>query len=136
MRRERPSYALAARLGLATALAGGTLLGCGGAEPVAYETPNATVGAGAPGLQVAPSPTATTEDEIREEIREELGDEGLDAEAIAILVEGNNVTLRGEVRSIGEVERARRVAADVEGVEYVDVNQLAVRRVEPQQRLR
>lgn len=119
-----------------TACAALTLVACGGSEPVVYEQPAATVGAGASGIQEAPTIAVTTEERIREEVAEELGDEGLDAEAIAVLVEGNAVTLRGEVRSIGEVERARRIAADVEGVERVDVNQLAVQRVQPNRRLR
>lgn len=112
------------------------LLGCGGSQPVVYENPAATAGAGTGVIQEAPIAAVTTEERIREEITEELGDEGLDAESIAVLVEGNAVTLRGEVRSIGEVERARRVAADVEGVQRVDVNELAVPRVQPQRRMR
>ena len=116
--------------------AGLALAGCGGSQAVAYENPAATAGAGGGQVQEAPTIAVTTEDEIREEVSEELRDEGLDAEQIAVLVEGTNVTLTGQVRSIGEVERARRVAADVEGVQRVDVNQLAVQRVEPNRRLR
>lgn len=119
-----------------SALAVLALGACGGSEPVVYEQPGATAGAGAGGITEAPIVNVTTEARIREEVREELGDEGLDAEAIAVLVEGGSVTLQGEVRSIGEVERARRVAADVEGVERVDVNQLGVQRVQPERRLR
>lgn len=75
-------------------------------------------------LQEGPTYVVTTEEEIADEVREELGDEGLDASAISVRVEGSSVWLSGRVRDSAEWERAIAIADDVEGVEAVDASDL------------
>ena len=75
-------------------------------------------------IQEGPTFVVTTEEEIADEVREELGDEGLDAEAIAVRVDGTAVWLSGRVRDAEERQRAIAIAEDVEGVETVDATDL------------
>ena len=113
---------------LMLALAAG-LAGACASEPVMVSTaPSSPPSAGGVRTDDVPMVWATNEETIRDEVIEELGDEGLDASAIAVLVEGNRVALRGTVSSIDEWDLARRVAADVEGVAVVDARSLAIRR--------
>lgn len=113
---------------LMLALAAG-LAGACASEPVMVTTsPSSPASAGGVRTDDIPAVWATSEEAIREEVIEELGDEGLDASAIAVLVEGNRVALRGTVRSVEEWDLARSVAADVEGVAVVDARSLVIRR--------
>ncbi|MBD3611783.1 MAG: BON domain-containing protein [Hydrogenovibrio crunogenus] len=98
-------------------------------EPVVVNDNVTAGGAGAMAdglgpMQEGPTFHVTTEEEIADEVHEGRGDEGLDASAISVRVDGTSVWLSGRVRDGAEWERAIAIADDVEGVETVDASEL------------